>query len=118
MTNNYYIAGWKTVEDWKSFRELLENESSAELWTEAINEYFMKRLELRFLHPIKILKENGTFVGEGFSIMVILCSLIEFLESTYQGNIYKYARNNKLKKHDFFSFASENNAQEEKPSPF
>jgi hypothetical protein len=103
MTKNYYIAGWKTVEDWKSFRENLENESSETLWSEAINEYFMKRLELRFLHPIKVLQENGTFVGEGFSIMVILCSLIEFLESTYQGKIYNYTRNNKLKKHEYSS---------------
>lgn len=103
MTKNYYIAGWKTVEDWKSFREILETEGSEKLWIQAVNEYFMKRLELRFLHPIKILQENGTFTGEGFSIMVILCSLIEFLESIYQGNIYKCARTNKFKKHEYSS---------------
>ena len=100
---NYYIAGWKTVEDWKLFRERLENESSEALWSEAIKDYFMKRLELRFLHPIKILQENGTFAGEGFSIMVILCSLIEFLESTYQGKIYKYSRTNQFKKYEYSS---------------
>jgi hypothetical protein len=75
-----------------------------ELWEEAFREYFMQRLELRYLHPIKILQENGTFVGEGFSIMVILCSLVEFLESTYQGKVYKYVRNkNELNKYEYSS---------------
>ena len=90
-----YIAGYKTPKDWTAFRERLENEGTKRLWRQAFQEYFIKRLELRYLHPIEILRENGTFVGEGFSIMAILCSLIEFLESTYQGKLYKFKRNNK-----------------------
>ena len=31
--------------------------------------------------------------GEGFSIVAIQCSLIEFLESTIQGKSYRYRRN-------------------------
>jgi len=94
--NEYYIAGNKTPADWIAFRERLINERTKDLWREAFEEYFIKRLELRYLHPIKILQDNGTFAGEGFSIMAILCSLIEFLESTYQGKIYKYIRKGQL----------------------
>lgn len=104
MDNNYYIAGWKTAEDWKVFCKRFKNQNKKKLWKEAFKEYFMERLELRYLHPIKILQKNGTFVGEGFSIMVILCSLIEFLESTYQGKIYIYARNkNRLNNYEYSS---------------
>jgi hypothetical protein len=36
---------------------------------------------------------NGLRQGEGFSIVAIQCSLIEFLESTVQGKSYIYSRN-------------------------
>jgi len=47
-------------------------------------------LSLRYLEPINVLQNNGTFQGEGFSIVAIQCSLIEFLESTLQGKTYRY----------------------------
>lgn len=102
--NEYYIAGRKTPKDWVAFRERLEIEGTEDLWIEAFDEYFMKRLELRYLHPIKVLKANCRFVGEGFSIMAILCSLIEFLESTYQGMLYKFSRKGqRLGKYEYSS---------------
>jgi len=61
-------------------------------WKEAFDDYFHARLSLRYLNPIKILQDNGTFQGEGFSIVAIQCSLIEFLESTIQGISYRYRR--------------------------
>jgi hypothetical protein len=89
-TDNYYIAGLNTPSDWVNFSKNLVVGGSQEKWREAYLEYFRTRLELRYLKPIKVLQDNGTFQGEGFSIMTILCSLIEFLESTCQGKIYKY----------------------------
>ena len=50
----------------------------------------MQRLNLRYFNPIRILQENGTFEGEGFSIMAILCTLVEFLESTFRGLRYRF----------------------------
>ena len=44
------------------------------------------------MNPIKVLQESGTFQGEGFSIVAIQCSLIEFLESTAQGTNYRYLK--------------------------
>ncbi|MBD0350568.1 MAG: hypothetical protein ICV65_05370, partial [Flavisolibacter sp.] len=41
-------------------------------------------------NPLNAIKDNGTYRGEGFSIMAIICSLVEFPESTYQGINYRY----------------------------
>lgn len=86
-----YIAGWNTPADWQTLRgRLLQSEASA--WIEAFTDYFETRLCLRYLNPIKTLQENGTSQGEGFSIVAIQCSLIEFLESTAQGTNYRYLK--------------------------
>jgi hypothetical protein len=47
---------------------------------------------LRYFNPIKLLQNHGTFQGEGFSIVAIQCSLVEFLETTIQGISYRYLR--------------------------
>jgi len=55
-----------------------------------LKEYFSDRLESRYFGPIKTLKKHDRFAGEGFSIVAILCGLVEFLESTVQGKNYRY----------------------------
>jgi hypothetical protein len=60
------------------------------VWEKAYEDYFVQRLRLRYLDPIKVLQENGTYQGEGFSIVAIQCTLVEFLESTLQGVRYRY----------------------------
>ena len=89
-----YIAGSKTVDDWKAFRQKLFPGCDPVLWQEAFVDYFHERLSSRYLEPISVLQDNGTFQGEGFSIVAIQCSLIEFLESTVQGLSYRYRRRN------------------------
>lgn len=86
------IAGWKTVDDWTGLRTQLLAAANDSLWTTAFKDFFLSRLSLRYLNPIKVLQENGTFQGEGFSIVAIQCALIEFLESTLQGRSYRYPR--------------------------
>lgn len=103
-TNNHYISGWNTHNDWVKFRICLNEDSPEKNWDRAYKEFFLKRLDYRYFNPIDILQEHGTYLGEGFSIMTILCSLIEFLESTYQGKIYRYARNKqRLEKYEYSS---------------
>ena len=46
------------------------------------------------MNPISSIKTKGCYNGEGFAIMTIICSLIEFLETTYQGLNYRYVRRN------------------------
>ena len=88
---DHYIAGWKTPADWQTLKaRLLAGAPGA--WHEAFTDFFETRLDLRYLHPIKVLQDNGTLQGEGFAIVAIQCSLIEFLESTEQGMNYRYVR--------------------------
>jgi len=87
-----YISGWKTGSDWHAFRSGLTPGRDVARWLEAFDQYFHTRLELRYLNPIRTLQENGTLRGEGFSILAIQCTLVEFLESTVQGIKYRYLR--------------------------
>lgn len=86
-----YIAGSKTAGDWYALREQLSVGKPVG-WNEAFAEFYEARLKLRYLHPIQLLQDNGTFQGEGFSIVAIQCSLVEFLESTTQGTRYRFLR--------------------------
>ena len=88
---NHQIAGLKTSADWQALRTRLL-EGVADSWREAFADFYEPRLRLRYLHPIKLLQDNGTLEGEGFSIAAIQCSLIEYLESTEQGKNYRYVR--------------------------
>lgn len=87
------IAGRKTVADWNAMKASLTDFNDTHLGTTAYNDFFITRLNDRYLSPIKSIKQDGGYTGEGFSIMTIICSLIEFLETTYQGKNYKYRRN-------------------------
>lgn len=98
------IAGWKTANDWRAFRVTLVVGGSADRWQEAFDQFFLTRLNLRYFNPIKILQENGTFIGEGFSILAIQCTLIEFLESTVQGIKYRHLqKGEELGQHEYSS---------------
>lgn len=91
-TADVYIAGSVTIDDWRAFRTSLSPGGDPDPWREAFETYFHTRLSLRYLDPIKVLQESGTYQGEGFSIAAIHCTLIEFLESTVQGRSYRYRR--------------------------
>ena len=85
-----YIAGSRTAKDWNAFRaKLTLLGADPALWHKAFDDYFYERLSLRYLEPIKVLQDNGTYQGEGFSIVAIQCTLIEFLESTFQEISYR-----------------------------
>ena len=49
-----------------------------------------------------MLQENGTLEGEGFAILAIQCTLIEFLESTVLGITYRHLRKGeRLSSHEY-----------------
>ena len=87
-----YIAGSRTPSEWMAFRAELSSSREPAKWAEAFKDYFHTRLSLRYLDPIKVLQDNGSFQGEGFSITAIQCSIVEFLESTVQGKSYRLLR--------------------------
>lgn len=86
------IAGKKTVSDWNAIKPSLADYNNRSLWTNTYFDFYITRLTDRYLNPIKAIKQDGGYTGEGFSIMAIICSLIEFLETTYQGTNYRYRR--------------------------
>lgn len=86
------LAGDKTVEDWRQLRPRLNVGNDGHAWEAAYTDFYLTRLNLRYLIPIKLLQEHGTLQGEGFSIVAIQCSLVEFLETTIQGISYRYLR--------------------------
>jgi hypothetical protein len=85
-----YIAVKKTIDDWQKTSQILKSGGSVELWKRVVDEYYLGRLGPRYLNPIQILQRPGLSEGEGFSIVAIQCSLIEFLESTVRGITYHY----------------------------
>jgi hypothetical protein len=87
-----YIAGTRTPEDWETLRQRLLAGNDRNAWQEAFENFFLARLNLRYFDPIKLLQDHGTLQGEGFSIVAIQCSLVEFLETTIQGISYRYLR--------------------------
>ncbi|MBT1706348.1 hypothetical protein [Chryseosolibacter indicus] len=87
-----YIAGRKTIGDWLVVRASLDDFTLHDIWAKVFDDYFINRLQDRYLAPLDSIKSGGSYVGEGFAIMAIICSLIEFIESTYQGTNYKHRR--------------------------
>jgi hypothetical protein len=87
-----FITAWKTIDDWQYTSQELKSGVNTKVWEDVAEDYYMARLEFRYLSPIRLLQEHGTSIGEGFSISAIQCTLIEFLESTVQGKSYRYLR--------------------------
>ncbi len=90
--NETYIARGKKCKDWHLAKQNLIVGGDPASWQSAADDYFLGRLEDRYLKPIKTLQDHGHWQGEGFSIVAIQCSLLEFLESTAQGKNYHYLK--------------------------
>jgi hypothetical protein len=97
---NLLIAGEKTVSDWNQLRPRLI-EGSMIAWEDAYADFYLARLRTRYFEPIKILQAQLTGQGEGFSIVTIQCSLVEFLEATIQGITFKHPSKGKLGPHEY-----------------
>lgn len=89
MSDDVKIAGNRTVKDWQKAKQTLVPGADPKSWKTAFHSYFDARLSTRYLKPIESLQTNRTLNGEGFSILTIHCSMIEFLESTLQGRSYR-----------------------------
>ena len=84
------VGPLKTVADWNAL--LNDLRVNKDRWQEAFEDYFSARLRAYYLDPIELLRSKGPLQGEGFSIVTIQCSLIEFLESTWQGKNFVNGR--------------------------
>ena len=84
---DFIIAGKKRVSHWRAFRGTLIVGAAPALWAKAYKDYFYARLSYRYLKPLKTLQTNGPIRGEGFSIVAIQCSLIEFLPCSLRARV-------------------------------
>jgi len=74
---------------------------------EIITKILNDRLETRYFKPISNLNcDSKDNIGYGFSIMVLICSLIEFLASCRNGQYYMYKNNESSNSKDNYSNSS------------
>lgn len=100
MKETTRLFGNKTKKDWMEIRsKLISDFNNEQTWKE-VSELFNLRLESRYFQPIDCILDMKTTSGEGFAVMTLICSLIEFLESSYQGKIYNFS----LKKETKFEY--------------
>jgi hypothetical protein len=98
------IAGARTIGEWEDRKAGLVVGGPPEPWATAFRDFFLERLRTRYFAPIDILRKreshrrNGqnAWQGEGFAIVALQCSLIEFLGSTLEGSHYKFRRNKNI----------------------
>src|SRR5437773_3006247 len=91
MDTSIQIAGKLTIADWLSWKERMKSASGdATLWEQAF-EFYEKRLYTRYIDPMEIIERISKNQGEGFAMCSVLCSLVEALESFYQGKTYRKA---------------------------
>lgn len=86
----FKIAGEKTNDDWDALKSDLLVATDSKPWHRAVDEFFRERLKTRYIVPIQRLIEDKANVGEGFSIVAIQRSLIEYFESTRLGKLYRH----------------------------
>lgn len=95
------IARNKTVADWKAMKGRLARGNDTHVWMEAFKEFFEGRLDSRYFAPIKTLEALDAYDGEGFSIVTLHCSLIEFLAASLEGKIYRPRGNGALDEFEY-----------------
>lgn len=86
------IAGERRAADWRKCRKSLVVGGDPVPWTLAFDKFLMERLRTRYLAPIQAIQSLKADQGEGFSIVAIQCSLIEFLGATLEGKTYRFPR--------------------------
>ena len=83
------IAGNKTDKDWLSLELKIKDDfDNVDLWNQALD-LFEERLNERYIKPTEKIQNNSSVSGEGFAITTLLCSLIEALETFYEGKCFK-----------------------------
>jgi len=91
------IAGKYTAKQWMALKNCLKSTPSLDLWDLAFRCFYLTRIDARYLNPIASIQSDDTESGEGFAIVALFCSLIEFLESCERGKNYHYIGRTKEK---------------------
>lgn len=97
------IAGKRTDQQWATLKNSLLLEPSPNLWEKAFEQYYRTRINTRYLNPIDSIRRHDTKNGEGFAIVALFCSLLEFLESCERGYNFHFigGSNDSLKLYEY-----------------
>ncbi len=79
------LAGGRTSDEWRTLRETLIVGGDPLVWRKAIDAFLIERLETRYFIPIRLLRSHLGGRGEGFAIVALQCSVIEFLAALRKG---------------------------------
>ncbi len=85
-----FIAPRRSAADWRQLSSTLVIGDATTPWDAASDEFFFQRLESRYLKPIRVLQDKGSWEGEGFRIVSIQCALLEFLAACRGGLICRH----------------------------
>lgn len=117
MDNKTRLFGTFEKQDWIDLRiKIISNPNDKNLWIEA-TKLLNQRLETRYFKPIKRILMMRTTSGEGFAVMTLICSMIEFLQSCYEGKTYKFNANRETD-HVYFRSGDKFKAFLEQHEPF
>jgi hypothetical protein len=94
LPGKFELAPGKTNHEWIARSPGLKARADAKTsdpaeWKKILREFYRARLSSRYISPIKAIRRLRRNKGEGFSVVALQCSLIEFLEGTFQGINYK-----------------------------
>ncbi|WP_338720750.1 hypothetical protein [Devosia sp. XK-2] len=78
-------AGWPNAK-----AALRATDASVDSWRAAYQLFLETRLADRYLKPIRSIRADGSYSGEGFAILTIQCALLEFLASLRLGFNYSH----------------------------
>jgi len=85
-SNDDEDMGTFRVRDWKDLREVLRAASDRDTNWHVAATWFCKRLQKRYLEPIGDIPTHSN--GPGFTIVTVLCGLIEHLAALEEGKIW------------------------------
>lgn len=92
ITNNTKLSADSTVEFWFQLRQNLGLFGTPTEWNghwEKAWEIFEHRLNERYFDPVERILSGRGARGEGFSVMTLLCILVEFLQAFHEGKVYR-----------------------------
>lgn len=97
MKNSICIAGNRTISDWNTLRpKLVQKSFDQQSWDDA-KAFLDLRLEHRYFNAIEAIRSqySNKLKGEGFAICTLICSLIEAVETFYQGTNFSTRPSNR-----------------------
>lgn len=84
------LFGHYSKKSWSDLKaKILIDPTNKINWETATN-YLDVRLTTRYFNPIEKIFTMDDKIGEGFAAITLICSLIEFLQSCYEGKIYEH----------------------------